>query len=119
MALQPFNSTNLPNGIGQGCLTDTRNQSYGLVISYDYQCSPGYYCPLVESNNPSSLPTFCPPTTDCQIKRLFSDVCVVIIINVSRINDNDMNDDLLNSHKDCTNQLFVHQETTVQHNIKI
>lgn len=67
----------MPQGVGSGCLLATDGQLLGIPLSTNYTCSPGFYCPNVNASNPYSIPVSCPATPECQLKRLFSESCIV------------------------------------------
>ncbi|KAI8924958.1 hypothetical protein BC831DRAFT_512884 [Entophlyctis helioformis] len=51
------------------------NQTSGIVLSSDYSCPPGYFCPNLKPADPTTLPVMCPPSPLCQIYRFGSVTC--------------------------------------------
>jgi hypothetical protein len=54
------------------CLIPSAN---AFVLSSDYSCLPGLYCPFLKNGDNSTFPAMCPPTIDCSIKRLTGGWC--------------------------------------------
>eukprot|EP00842_Homolaphlyctis_polyrhiza_P003295 jgi/Hompol1/3967/HPOL_006919-RA len=53
------------------------NRTTGEILSASYSCAPGFYCPNIVENDPSTLPVVCPPSDLCQYDRLYGDkVCL-------------------------------------------
>jgi hypothetical protein len=46
-----------------------------FILSREYTCLPGLYCPFLKPGDNSTLPAMCPPTIDCSIKRLTGGWC--------------------------------------------
>ncbi|KAI8908049.1 hypothetical protein EDD86DRAFT_239760 [Gorgonomyces haynaldii] len=64
-----------PNSILRpSCLIDNYRFILGTPLNIT-TCAPGFYCPNITAGNPSTYPQYCPPTSDCQAKRLQGDYC--------------------------------------------
>ena len=46
-----------------------------IPLHANYSCLPHFYCPNTTESNLLSLPSMCPPSIECQMKRLVSDFC--------------------------------------------
>jgi hypothetical protein len=71
--ISSFNGTSF---YGYGlCIIDPK--STPIVLSGNYSCPPRFYCPNTKSPDidPISLPSMCPPTIECQAKRLAANFC--------------------------------------------
>lgn len=63
-----------PTYLGTGlCLSSDTITPF--VLSDKYTCPLHFYCPNVNTTDPLSLPSMCPPTLQCQILRLSTLIC--------------------------------------------
>ena len=46
-----------------------------FILSNEYTCLPGLFCPFLKLGDNLTLPAMCPPTIDCSIKRLMGGWC--------------------------------------------
>jgi hypothetical protein len=61
-----------PSCMQSRCVIPSAN---AFILSSDYSCLPGLYCPFLKIGDNSTFPAMCPPTIDCSIKRLTGGWC--------------------------------------------
>eukprot|EP01119_Soliformovum_irregulare_P019516 TRINITY_DN6197_c1_g1_i1.p1 TRINITY_DN6197_c1_g1~~TRINITY_DN6197_c1_g1_i1.p1 ORF type:complete len:781 (+),score=218.38 TRINITY_DN6197_c1_g1_i1:3-2345(+) len=64
--------TTISIAMGQFCLTPNAT---GTPLMREYSCALGFYCPNASASVPYSIPQLCPPTIDCQVRRLSGSQC--------------------------------------------
>ncbi|ORY42612.1 hypothetical protein BCR33DRAFT_851654 [Rhizoclosmatium globosum] len=71
-----YSQSNLPSGAGKGCYI-APNLVLGSAIdsTLSLTCAPGFYCPYLNTSDPSTLPVFCPPSSMCTKYRMFGFPC--------------------------------------------
>ncbi|KAJ3097132.1 hypothetical protein HDU97_005134 [Phlyctochytrium planicorne] len=69
----PANPNNLP---GYGCFSSP-NVTTGIpLLAPGEDCSPGWFCPYYNKNDPSTAPVVCTPSPRCQISKTFGFICM-------------------------------------------
>ncbi|KAJ1536264.1 hypothetical protein HK405_015300, partial [Cladochytrium tenue] len=71
----------LPAGAsGYGCL-QAPESPLGVALANasdeaNMACPPGFFCPYYDLEDSDTLPVYCPPTSDCAMMRLRTDLCL-------------------------------------------